>query len=195
MEYYQSFLAGHQRGEVGSYTRGHNLASFVNRTMLRRENGDDVRQPSLGLSEGAAQRVYRVLWSSVLLAFLAMLVVLRHRRAPVSAFELSVVFLTCLLLSPITFTANLVFLLFVFYAFLSVRFATLSFPGRLVAVLLGVAMAATGLSGKDLVGRAANLYIRDYGVFVFTMLLLFGAGIALAIRESRRRGVGHGGAP
>jgi hypothetical protein len=187
VEYYQSFLAGHQHGEVGSYTRGHNLASFVNRTMLRRESGEDVRRPILALSEGKAQHIYRGLWATVLLAFLAMLAVLRYRRAPVSAFEFSVVFLTCLLLSPITFTANLVFLLFVFCAFLSVRFATLSFPERIVAVLLGVAIAATGLSGKDLVGRTANLYIRDYGIFVLTMLLLFGAGIALAVRKSRGR--------
>ncbi len=119
-----------------------------------------------------------------------MLVILRRRHVPVSAFELSVVFLACLLLSPVTFTANLVFLLFVFCAFLSVRFADLSFPDRVAAVVLGIAMAATGLSGKDLVGRTVNLYIKEYGTFVLTMLLLFVAGIILAERESRGPGVG-----
>jgi hypothetical protein len=179
-EYYQSFLAGHQHGEVGSYTRGHNIASFVNRTMLRTDGGDHGPGPRLDLSEETAQRVYQVLWAAVLLALLATLVVLRRRRVPASAFELSVVFLACLLLSPVTFTGNLVFLLFVFCAFLSVRFADLSLPGRGVAVSLGIAMAATGLSGKDLVGRTANLYIYEYGIFVLTMLLLFVAGLALA---------------
>jgi len=193
VEYYHSFLSGHQHGEVASYTRGHNIASFVNRTMLQPESDSDVRRPSIAVSDGTAHRIYQVLWATVLLTFLGMLVVLRRRKAPVSAFELSVVFLACLLLSPITFTANLVFLLFVFCAFLSVRFGTLSYPGRLVAVLLGVAMAATGLSGKDLVGRTVNLFIKEYGIFVLTMLLLFVAGVVLAVRESRGSRIGGEG--
>jgi hypothetical protein len=175
-EYYESFLAGHQHAEVRSYTRGHNIASFVNRTML-----------DTAVSERTAQLIYRAAWAAVALVFLAKLVQLRLRGAPPSSFELSMTFLACLLLSPITFTANLVFLLFVFCAFLSVRVATISTGGRLLAGLLLVAMAMTGLSGKDLVGRAANLFVRDHGIFVLTMLLLFVASVALAGRESAPR--------
>jgi hypothetical protein len=116
----------------------------------------------------------------VLLAFLAMLVLLRIRRAALSAFELSVIFLASLLLSPITFTTHLVSLLFVFFTFLSVRLPTLSRGGHLVAVVLFVAMVVTGLSGRDLVGRTAYLYVRGYGFFIWTMLLLFLTAIVLA---------------
>ena len=172
-EYYESFLAGHQHAEVRSYARGHNLASFVNRTML-----------DTAVSERTAQRIYRAGWAAVALVFLAKLVQLRLRGAAPSSFELSMTFLACLLLSPITFTANLVFLLFVFCAFLSVRVGTIPIGGRLLAGVLFVAMAMTGLSGKDLVGRAANLFVRDHGIFVLTMLLLFIASVALAGRES-----------
>jgi alpha-1,2-mannosyltransferase len=175
-EYYESFLAGHQHAEVRSYTRGHNIASFVNRTMS-----------DTAVSERTAQLIYRAAWAAVALVFLAKLVQLRLRGAPPSSFELSMTFLACLLLSPITFTANLVFLLFVFCAFLSVRVATISTGGRLLAGLLLVAMAMTGLSGKDLVGRTANLFVRDHGIFVLTMLLLFVASVALAGRESAPR--------
>jgi hypothetical protein len=66
-----------------------------------------------------------------------------------------------------------------------VRFASFSLPERVVAVLLAIAMAATGLTGKDLVGRTVNGYIRDSGIFVLTMLLLFVAGVVMAGRESR----------
>jgi hypothetical protein len=172
-EYYESFLAGHQHAEVRSYTRGHNIASFVNRMMV-----------DTAASERTAQLIYRVGWAAVALVFLAKLVQLRRRGAPASSFELSMTFLACLLLSPITFTANLVFLLFVFCAFLSVRVATIPTGGRLLAGVLLVAMAMTGLSGKDLVGRSANLFVRDHGIFVLTMLLLFVASAALAGRES-----------
>ena len=174
-EYYHSFLSEHQQGEVHSYTRGHNIASFVNRMMLP------------AASERTARLTYRVAWAAVLLVFLAKLVHLRLRGAPLSAFELSMTFLACLLLSPITFTANLVFLLFVFCAFLSVRVATLRPGGRLVAGVLLGAMAMTGLSGRDLVGRTANLFVRDSGIFVLTMLLLFVASVALAGRGSAER--------
>ena len=174
-EYYHSFLSEHQQGEVHSYTRGHNIASFVNRMMLP------------AASVRTARLTYRVAWAAVLLVFLAKLVHLRLRGAPLSAFELSMTFLACLLLSPITFTANLVFLLFVFCAFLSVRVATLRPGGRLVAGVLLGAMAMTGLSGRDLVGRTANLFVRDSGIFVLTMLLLFVASVALAGRGSAER--------
>ncbi len=172
-EYYESFLAGHQQAEVRSYTRGHNIASFVNRMMS-----------DTAASERTAQLIYRAGWAAVALVFLAKLVQLRLRGAPPSSFELSMTFLACLLLSPITFTANLVFLLFVFCAFLSVRVATIPIGGRFLAGVLLVAMVMTGLSGKDLVGRTANLFVRDYGIFVLTMLLLFVASVALAGRES-----------
>jgi hypothetical protein len=88
--------------------------------------------------------------------------------------------LASLLLSPITFTANLVFLLFVFCAFLWIRFDTLPRWGRFLGLALLVPMALTGLTGKDLVGRGVNQFVRDEGIFVLTMLLLFLAAAALA---------------
>jgi glycosyl transferase family 87 len=183
-EYYESFLAGHQQAEVRSYTRGHNIASFVNRMMLPEQSTTGGLRGNPAASERTAQLIYRVGWAAVALGFLAKLVQLRLRGAPPSSFELSMTFLACLLLSPITFTANLVFLLFVFCAFLSVPVATIPIGGRLLAGVLLVAMMLTGLSGKDLVGRTANLFVRDHGIFVLTMLLLFVASVALAGRES-----------
>jgi glycosyl transferase family 87 len=177
-EYYESFLAGHQHAEIRSYTRGHNIATFVNRVMLPEQSTTD------GSRERTAQLIYRAGWAAVAIVFLARLVQLRLRGAPPSSFEFSMTFLACLLLSPITFTAHLVFLLFVFCAFLSVRVATIPPGGRLLAGMLLVAMAMSGLSGRDLVGRAANLFVIDHGIFVLTILLLFVASVALAGRES-----------
>jgi hypothetical protein len=179
-EYYHSFLEGHQHGTISTYTAGHNLAALVSRMTVQTENAEPVSYTYLPLSEPIAQRIYAILWASVLLAFLAMLVLLRIRRAALSAFELSVIFLASLLLSPITFTTHLVSLLFVFFTFLSVRLPTLSRGGYLVAVVLFVAMVVTGLSGRDLVGRTAYLYVRGYGFFIWTMLLLFLTAIVLA---------------
>ena len=118
------------------------------------------------------------------LVVLAKLVLLRLRGAPVSALELAMIFLAGLLLSPITFTTHLVSLLFVYYAFLSIRLVSPSPPVRVAAALLVVAMAVTGLSGRDLAGSTVYEGVGGYSVYVWTMLLLFFAAVVLAGREA-----------
>jgi hypothetical protein len=186
VEYYHSFLEGHQQGNVSNYTsylNDQNLAALVNR-MTRPPGPEHVSYAYVPVSQRTAQLVYHALWTMVLLGFLLKLLILRIRRAPQSAFELSLVFVTGLLLSPITLTAHFVSMIFVFYTVLSVRVGTLSIPGRVVAAVLWVAMVATGLSGRDLAGRTAYLYVRGYSVFVWMLLLLFALALVLAGRTA-----------
>jgi hypothetical protein len=171
VEYYHSFLEGHQHGRVGTYTAGQNLAALVSR--MTGPAGDPKH----------AQLAYHWLWLTLFLLFLARLLHLRIRRAPLSAFELSLIFLTSLLLSPITFTTHLVGLLFVFYTFLAVRLAGLSPAGKALAAVLCLAMTVVGLSGRDLVGTSAYWFVRDHSVYPWTLVLLFVAALALAGRE------------
>jgi alpha-1,2-mannosyltransferase len=185
VEYYHFFLEGHERGEISQYTADQNLAAFVNRMTRQQADAEHASHIYLPTSEGTAQLIYRVLWAAVLLIFLAKLALLRIRRAPLSAFELSLVFLAGLLLSPITFMAHLVSLLFVYYTFLSVRWNRLSPTGRVVGAVLFVAMAVTGLSGRDLAGSAVYQAVGGYSVFVWTMLLMFVTAVVLAGRESK----------
>jgi len=96
-------------------------------------------------------------------------------------------FLAGLLLSPITFTTHLVSLLFVYYTFLSIRLVSPSPPVRFAAALLFVAMALTGLSGRDLAGSTVYEAVGGYSVYVWTMLLLFLAAVVLAGREAPGR--------
>jgi hypothetical protein len=183
VEYYRSFLEGHQHAEVASYTGGQNLAALVNRITLSANSAERASFIQLRLSERRAQLVYYGLWLAVLLLFVAKLVRLRIRRSPISAFELTLIFLTSLLLSPITFTTHLVSLLFVFYTFLSVRLSGLSPRAIGVAALLCLAMAVTGLSGRDLVGSTVYWFVRDHSIYAWTLLLLFAAAVVLAGRD------------
>ena len=180
VEYYHVFLEGHQHGEVDSYTAGQNVAALVSRMM--RPGGYRY----LPASELVAQRVYHVLWGGLLLVFLSRLVLLARRRAPVSAFELSLAFLAALLLSPITFTTHLVSLLFVYATFLSIRRAALTLPGKVAWAVAVTAMAVTGLCGRDLAGDTAYLSVAGYSVYAWTMLGLFAAAVVLAGRELER---------
>jgi glycosyl transferase family 87 len=182
VEYYHSFLEGHQHGEISEYTGGQNLAPFVNRMMRPAENPRGMSYRYIPASEQAAQRTYHALWVLVMLIFLGELTVLRIRRKTLSAFEISSVFLAGLLLSPITFTTHLVSLLFVFSSFLAVRVSSLTPVGRVMAVVLGIGMLVTGLSGRDLVGATLYYGVRGYSLMSWTMLLLFVTAVVLALR-------------
>lgn len=183
VEYYHTFLEGHQHGEVGSYTVGQNIAALVSRMTRPPGSAERVSFQYLPASERTAQIVYGVLWVAVLLVFLAKLGLLRLQRAPISAFELAMVFLTALLLSPITFIAHLVPLLFVFATTLSVRPAKLRGPGLILAAVLLLGIAASGLSGRDLAGDTVYQDVAGYSIFAWTMLLLLGVMVALAGRD------------
>jgi hypothetical protein len=185
-EYYDSFLAGHQHGEVREYTRGHNIASWVNRMVLQKQTDDSTAAQERATVEQRAQLIYRVMWIAVLVAFLAKLLWLRVRHAPLTALELSMTFLVSLLLSPITFTANLVFLLFVFCSFLWMPVERIPRWAWLPTGVVFILMLMTGLSGKDLVGNEVNQFIKLQGIFVLTMLLLFVGTLLLAGRNSKR---------
>jgi hypothetical protein len=189
VEYYHSFLEGHQHGRIDTYTADQNLAALVSRMSRPVQNAQQLTYIYLPLSQETAQLIYRALWVTVLLLFLTKLASLRIRGSPVSALELSMVFLAGLLLSPITFTAHLVSLLFVFYAFLSFPPGAISRGEYLLAAVLLMGMAVTGLSGRDLVGDTAFLSIRGYSLMAWTMLLLFLATLALAGRERGYRAV------
>lgn len=187
VEYYHSFLEGHQRGEVGEYTAGHNVAALVSRMTRPAENAERVSYAYLPAGEMTAQLAYYALWATVLLIFLVKLVFLRIQRASVSAFELSMIFLAGLLLSPITFTTHLVGLLFVFCTFLSVQLTAMPRAVYPLAATLFAMMVVTGLSGRDLVGSSAYLYVRGYSIFAWTMLLLFMTAAFLAGRDLPRQ--------
>jgi alpha-1,2-mannosyltransferase len=178
VEYYHVFLAGHQHGEVDTYTAGQNVAALVSRMMR------PGAYRYLPASEQAAQHVYHALWGGVLLVFLVKLLLLHRRQAPPSAFEFSMTFLTGLLLSPITFTTHLVSLLFVYATFLSVPSATLSRPAKVGLAGLVVLMAATGLNGRDLAGDTAYVSVAGYSVYVWTMLALFAVTVIVAGRDA-----------
>jgi hypothetical protein len=184
VEYYHTFLEGHQHGAIRDYTGGQNLAGLVSRMTQPKGSAQGATYGYLPASERTAQLAYQVLWATVFLSVLTKLVLLRLRGVPVSALELAMIFLAGLLLSPITFTTHLVSLLFVYHAFLSIRLVSPSPPVRVAAALLFVAMAVTGLSGRDLAGSTVYEGVGGYSIYVWTMLLLFFAAVVLTGREA-----------
>jgi hypothetical protein len=114
-------------------------------------------------------------------------VLLRVRRAPVTAFEPALAFAAALLLSPITFTTHLVPLLFIFATVLSVRPDVLRGSVRPVALVIGAGMMVCGLSGRDLVGATGYRAVGGYSVCAWVILALFGVTLVCAGRPASLR--------
>lgn len=177
--YYHSFLQQFASGRVVADYTNQNLAAMVYRATVPRvwgqgETYNYVYLPSL---ETAAPLIYRVLALVVLAAFLAHLVRLRIRHRPISALEISSVFLASHLLSGLTWKAHLVTLLFVFYAFFLLDLRGMGRGGRMALGLAWIGIVAIGL-GRDLMGDRLHHYVGGYSVIVWVMLLLFALSIA-----------------
>ncbi len=185
IEYYNDFLKGHQHGEIDAYLAGQNVAGLVSR-MTRPDRGADRGSfQYLPMSERSAQRAYAALWAIILVVFLAKLVTLRLRGSPISAYELAMVFLAALLLSPITFTTHLVPLLFIFAVLLSLRAGGDHGSVWLVVGVLALAgMIVCGLSGRDLAGDTMYQDVGGYSVCAWTMLIAF-ATMAIVAGDDR----------
>jgi glycosyl transferase family 87 len=187
-DYYGSFLQQFAAGAVVTNYRNQNLAALVYRAVVPAA-AEDVPPyeyaylPSLAPS---APMIYRVLALAVVAAFLAHLVRLRLGRRPISALEISSVFLAGHLLSGITWKAHLVTLLFVFYAFFVLDLREVGRVGRWALGLAWAGIVTMGL-GRDLVGGHIHHYLAGYSVFVWVMLLLFVLSVVWSGNEKRER--------
>ncbi|MGN6393626.1 MAG: glycosyltransferase family 87 protein [Gemmatimonadales bacterium] len=171
-EYYHVFLEKHQHGDIGAYMAGQNVAGLVSR-MTQPGLGTDSPYQWLPADPATGQLLYRTLWVGLLIAYIVKLVRLRRERAPITALELAMGFLVALLLSPITFTTHLVPLLFILTAVLAAWSPPATTAGRLVTVVVGVAILICGLSGRDLMGDRAYVDAGGYSVCAWAMLALF----------------------
>ena len=148
IEYYIRFPQGTSARERSTrICAGQNVAGLVSR--MTRPDGARiaVRFNTSPMSERSAERTYAALWVTILALLLGKLVMLRLRGSAVSAYELAMVFLAAMLLSPITFTTHLVPLLFIFAVLLSVRRRRFTGSVWLVAVVLGLGVASAASAG------------------------------------------------
>jgi hypothetical protein len=161
---------------VQRYTN-QNLAASVYRLTRAPTEPTERDYQLFPASEQAARAVYRVAAILVVVGFLGTLVWLRARGVPLTVWELSAAFLVGHLLSAMTWKAHLVTLLFVYYAFLSVR------PRGITWVILAL-MAVIGLTGRDLVGDTLHHMIGGYSLIVWLMLLMLGASLWFSRKPS-----------
>jgi len=178
--YHQTFLRSFLEGRVVATYTNQNLGAAVYRLTRPPEKPTDGDYRLMTISEPAARAIYGAVAVLVLVAFGLNLVALRLRDAPLTVFELGTPFLVGHLLSGLTWKAHLVTLLFVFYAFLSLRLAEL--PGGLRRFVVGAIalMVVSGGTGRDLVGNTLHHYIGGYSLIVWTMLVLLVGAIVFS---------------
>ena len=182
--YHQTFLRAFLEGRVVATYTNQNLGAAVYRLTRPPPAPTDWDYRVIPVSQAAARTIYRAVAVLVLVAFGLNLVALRLRDAPLTVFELSTPFLVGHLLSGLTWKAHLVTLLFVFYAFLSLRLAELPGGLRRFVVAAIALMVVSGGTGRDLVGNTLHHDIGGYGLIVWTMLVLLVGAIVLSWRRA-----------
>jgi hypothetical protein len=177
-DYYHQ-VRGFGEGRVVQRYTNQNLAAAVYRLMRPPAPTESTERDYrvFTASEETARAIYAAGALLVVAAFLGTLLWLRVNAAPLTVFELSAAFLAGHLLSAMTWKAHLVTLLFVNYAFLSLR------PRGLTWVILAL-MAIVGLTGRDLVGDTLHHAIGGYSLIVWMMLLMLGASLWLSRKPS-----------
>jgi hypothetical protein len=177
-DYYHQ-VRGFGEGRVVQRYTNQNLAAAVYRLMRPPAPTEPTERDYrvFTASEETARAIYAAGALLVVAAFLGTLLWLRVNAAPLTVFELSAAFLAGHLLSAMTWKAHLVTLLFVNYAFLSLR------PRGLTWVILAL-MAIVGLTGRDLVGDTLHHAIGGYSLIVWMMLLMLGASLWLSRKPS-----------
>ncbi len=182
-DYLESFLGEFARGRVVRDVTNQGLAAAVNRATVPPERPDQRNWVLVPLGARTAAAATRAAPVTVLLALIAALALLARARRPVGAHELAAVFLAMHLVSPITWKAHLVSLLFVFFILLATPLAGLARGGRWLVRGLGAACVATGFAGRDLVGREMHLRLGGYSLYAWLMLALLGVMLWLALRQ------------
>jgi len=176
-DYYHTVLQGFGEGQVVQRYTNQNLAASVYRLTRAPTEPTERDYQVFPASEQAAHAAYRAAAILVVVGFLGTLVWLRARGVPLTVWELNAAFLVGHLLSAMTWKAHLVTLVFVYYAFLSLR------PRGLTWVILAL-MAIIGLTGRDLVGDTLHHAIGGYSLIVWLMLLMLGASLWFSRKPS-----------
>jgi hypothetical protein len=184
-EYHAVVLQGFGEGRVFASYTNQSLGAAIHRAARPPQKAGDWDYRIIPGSETTATVAHRTSALALLVGLPAVLVFLRVRGEPLSAFELAAVFLTGHLLSAMTWKSHLVTLLFVAYAFLSIPPHALSRGWRIgwtagVALLVGI-----GVTGRDIVGNTVHHWIGGYSVIVWTMVLAWGASLCLSHRRLR----------
>jgi alpha-1,2-mannosyltransferase len=135
-----------------------------------------VRRSALGTT-APVMAALRILLSG---AYLAALGLWAHRKQAVSSLEISSGFLLWHLVSPITWIAHMVSMVFVYLSFLARDLKGAPAVSRALHAASCAGIVAAGLSGRDLIGRRAFEVVSGWELHTWVLLLLFASALALA---------------
>jgi hypothetical protein len=180
--YHQSFLKAFQEGKVRTTYLNQNLASAIYRMALPSQNEENLNYQLISLSEDTVKVVYKLSFIAILLLFVSNLVFLSVKRFPISPFEINGIFLVGALLSGITQKAQLIPLIFVLMAFLSIDYKKLTKYYRYVFWVLYSLIVILGITGREILGAQLHYYFGGYSIITWILLILFICSIWFSIK-------------
>ncbi|MGH7584813.1 MAG: glycosyltransferase family 87 protein [Gemmatimonadales bacterium] len=181
-EYYATFLADFAQGRVAREVTNQGLAAAIDRALVAPEAPGGRSYVLVPAGRAAATRATQVASLAVLAAFVLVLLRLALAGSPVNVHELAAAFAAMHLVSPLTWKAHLVSMLFVFFVLLATPVSGMPPAQRWLVRGLGVLCVASGFAGRDVLGREAHRLLGGYSFYTWLLLALLGAMLWLALR-------------
>ncbi len=148
------------------------------------EGPDDLDYRYVSFSRRTADLIWKTAAAAVFAALAATLVVPRRRGSPVSAYEVSSVFLASHLLAGITWKAHLVSLIFVFMTFFCADYRVFGRARGLVMAVVLTLIVSTPFAGRMFVGEGIHMMLGGYGTIAWSLVLFYVLTIRLSLGGS-----------
>jgi hypothetical protein len=185
VEYSETFLKPFLDGKVVTTYTNQNLAATIHRMGRPPETSHDLDYRYMSFSPETAKRIWQVSAAAVMLALTGSLLLLRKKRRPVNAFEISCVFLASHLLAGITWKAHLVSLIFVYMAFFCADYGAFGRAYRFVKVFVIALVISTPFAGSMFVGKSIHMTLGGYSTVAWTLVLFYVLTTWLAVDGAR----------
>ncbi len=176
-EYSNSFLNSFISGKVITQYTNQNFSSALYRLTQPSDNNENLNYQVLHLSENITRSLYKISVLLIFLLFFTFAFISRLKNYPITAFEITNVFLVSHLLSGITWKAHLVSFLFVYMSFFSIRKETLSQGKKRFLIFINSLLIVIGITSRGIVGKTLHYYLGGFSLITWTMVILIPVSI------------------
>jgi len=188
-DYYTVVWKPFLHGNVVPSAPNQNLAGMIFRMTRYYQNNQNYDYHYVPLSEEASHTIIKTVSGILFTAFILYLGYQAYKKYPITALEVSAVFIASHLLSTITWRAHLVSLLFIFAAVFLVDRRRLSYYQRIFLYIIYAMIGIISVTGRDLVGTYIYFHLSGYSFVSWTLILLFIGTLWYSTSETKHKTV------
>ena len=182
--YYEDFLKGNMVDGVNTIWRNQSLSAALTRAFVPEENAENLNYSWVNLGAGTSAVLVKGMGLGIFLLAYFLSFRKKREKAPVSIFEISLIYLMTHLFSGVTWKGHLLTSFLFFAPIFLINWKEYKLPGKLFHFLLFIPMIVW-IIPKSVFPKEIYLYINGWSFWTWTLLLLFGYYSFQLVSESR----------